>query len=80
MTPAPVEDEEAKEVKSKGESQPAEEPEIEEADEEEEAKELTPQQLAARVEELVESICYEGFAYTRRGLFVRHRLLVATML
>ena len=79
-TPAPIEDEEAKEVKPEGEPQQAEEPEVEEANEEEEVNELTPQQLAAKVDELVESICYEGFAYTRRGLFVRHRLLVATML
>ena len=79
-TLALVEDEEVKEVKPKGEPQPAEEPEVEEANEEEEVNELTTQQLAARVEAFVESICYEGFAYTRRGLFVRHRLLVVTML
>jgi len=48
--------------------------------EDEEINELTPRSLKARVELLSESICYEGFAYTRRGLFVKHRLLVATML
>jgi len=42
--------------------------------------ELTPRSLKQRVEALSESICYEGLSYTRRGLFVKHRLLVATML
>ena len=69
-TPASVEGEEANEVKPEGELQPAEKPEVEEVNEEEEVNELSPQQLAARVEALVESICYEGFAYTRRGIFV----------
>lgn len=69
-----------------GSGEPAkaeEEPEIEaeaEAEGDDGINELTPRSLKARVEALSESICYEGFAYTRRGLFVRHRLLVATML
>ena len=46
----------------------------------EEINELTPRSLKERVEALSESICYEGFTYTRRGLLDRHRLLVATML
>jgi dynein heavy chain len=49
-------------------------------DEEEEVNELTPRSLKERVEKLGDSITYEAFVYTRRGLFVRHRLLVATML
>ena len=57
-TPAPVEGEEAKKVKPEGEPQQAEELEVEEANEEEEVKELSLQQLEARVEAFVESICY----------------------
>lgn len=80
--PAPTaEGEEAKKAEGDEAPQPAPEAEAEpEAAEDEEVNELTPRALAARVEALIESICYEGFAYTRRGLFVRHRLLVATML
>lgn len=48
--------------------------------EEEEKEELSPHSLMLRVEALTESITYEAFAYTRRGLFERHKLLVATML
>ena len=51
-----------------------------EGEEDDNIKELTPRSKKKRVEALSESICYQGFAYTRRGLFVRHRLLVATML
>lgn len=41
---------------------------------------MTPRTLKGRVERLVESITFEGFNFTRRGLFERHKLLVATML
>lgn len=41
---------------------------------------MTPRTLNKRVEALTESITYESFNYTRRGLFERHKLLVATML
>lgn len=41
---------------------------------------MTPRTLNKRVEALTESITYEGFNYTRRGLFEKHKLLVATML
>lgn len=78
-----AEGEEVKKAEGEEAPQPAPEVEVEaepEAAEDEEVNELTPRALAARVEALIESICYEGFAYTRRGLFVRHRLLVATML
>jgi dynein heavy chain len=36
--------------------------------------------LQKRVEALTDSITYEGFNYTRRGLFEKHKLLVATVL
>ena len=78
----PAEGEEVKKAEPGAEVTPAAEEEIEseaEADAEE-ITELTPKSLTARVSALIESISYEGFAYTRRGLFVRHRLLVATML
>lgn len=41
---------------------------------------MTPRTLAKRVEALTESITYEAFEYTRRGMLERHKLLVATML
>jgi len=41
---------------------------------------MTPRTLNKRVEALIESITYESFNYTRRGLFEKHKLLVATML
>jgi dynein heavy chain, axonemal len=41
---------------------------------------MTPRTLNKRVEALTESITFEGFNYTRRGLFEKHKLLVATML
>jgi len=41
---------------------------------------MTPRSLAKRVEALIDSITYQGFNYTRRGLLERHKLLIATML
>lgn len=41
---------------------------------------MTPRTLNKRVDALTESITFEGFNYTRRGLFEKHKLLVATML
>jgi dynein heavy chain len=41
---------------------------------------MTPRTLNKRVDALIESITYEAFNYTRRGLFEKHKLLVATML
>lgn len=41
---------------------------------------MTPRTLNKRVEALTESITFEAFNYTRRGLFEKHKLLVATML
>jgi dynein heavy chain len=66
---------------AEGEGAKEEEEEAEaEAEGDDGVNELTPRSLKQRVEALSESICYQGFSYTRRGLFVRHRLLVATML
>ena len=52
------------------------------AEEEEKAEDepLTPRSLNKRVEALIDSITFEGFNYTRRGLLERHKLLIATML
>jgi len=41
---------------------------------------MSPRTLKLRVEALTESITYQGFNYTRRGTFWRHKLLVATLL
>lgn len=43
-------------------------------------EELSPRSLKKRVGELTESITYQSYVYTRRGLFEIHKLLVATML
>ena len=58
---------------AEGEEPPAE-------DEKQEDEPMTPRTLNKRVEALIESITYEAFNYTRRGLFEKHKLLVATML
>lgn len=57
-----------------------EEPPEEEEEEEEEEKEMTPRTLKNRVDAITQSITYQGYNYTRRGTFERHKLLVATML
>ena len=48
--------------------------------EEEDDEPMTPRTLKKRVDALTDSITFEGFNYTRRGLFEQHKLLVATML
>jgi len=45
-----------------------------------EIEEMTPKTLAKRVEDLTESITYQGFNYTRRGTFEQHKLTLSTML
>ena len=62
-------------VEGEEEKQPTEEDEENKDDEP-----MTPRTLNKRVDALTESITYEGFNYTRRGLFEKHKLLVATML
>jgi len=71
-----AEGEEEKKEGEEGEEAPAEE----EEEEEEEEPEMTPRSLAKRVEMILESITFEGFAYTRRGTFEAHKLVLATML
>jgi len=70
--------------KELAEGEEEEEPEEEEPESgEEEGKEkggMSPRTLKIRVEALTESITYQGFNYTRRGTFGRHKLLVATLL
>jgi dynein heavy chain, axonemal len=70
---------EPKEEPAEGEEAEAAPEEEEEAGEEEDA-EMTPRTLKNRVNELIESITYQGFNYIRRGTFERHKLIIATML
>jgi dynein heavy chain len=48
--------------------------------EDEEEEPMTPRTLKKRVEALCESIMYQGFNYTRRGLLEKDKLLVASLL
>jgi dynein heavy chain len=41
---------------------------------------LTPRSLKKRIDELIDSISYCGFHFTRRGLFERHKLIVSSLL
>lgn len=41
---------------------------------------MTPRTLKKRVDAITDSITYQGYNYTRRGTFERHKLLIATML
>ncbi len=41
---------------------------------------LSPRSLSRRVDQLIESITITSFNNTRRGLFERHKLIVAAML
>lgn len=62
------------------EGEEGEKPAEEEEEEEEEAGQMSPRTLQIRVEALTDEITYQGFNYTRRGTFERHKLLLATML
>ena len=62
-----------------GEKEEGAEPDNKSA-EEEEAAEMTPRTLAARVTAILDSITYEGFNYTRRGTREVDKLTIATML
>lgn len=42
--------------------------------------EMTPKTLQRRVEELTESITFQGFNFTRRGTLEDHKLIISTML
>jgi len=61
-----------KEKPAEGEEQPEQQ--------EEEQRELTPRTLKKRVTKLIEEISFQGFDYTRRGTFEKHKLIIATML
>lgn len=41
---------------------------------------MSPRTLRKRVDDLIDSLTYTAFSYTRRGLFERHKLIVATMI
>jgi len=41
---------------------------------------MTPRTLQKRVDDLTDSITYQGFNYTRRGSFEQHKLIISTML
>jgi len=41
---------------------------------------MTPRSIKKRVENLREAITYNGFIWTRRGLFEKHKIIVSTML
>jgi dynein heavy chain len=58
----------------------AEEAAAEDEEEEEKATEMTPEQLKKRVDDLTDSITYQGFNFTRRGTLEDHKLIISTML
>lgn len=62
------------------EGEEGEKPEVDGSEEEEEAGVLSPKSLGIRVEALTDEITYQGFNYTRRGTFERHKLLLAVLL
>lgn len=68
----PVEGEEG-EAAAEVEAEPSEE-------EEEDDGVMSPKTLGIRVDALTDEITYQGFNYTRRGTFDRHKLLLATLL
>ena len=41
---------------------------------------MSPRSLKKRIDELIDSISYTSFNFTRRGLFEKHKTIVATML
>jgi dynein heavy chain len=41
---------------------------------------MTPRTLAKRIDDLTESITYEGFNFTRRGTLEDHKVILTTML
>ena len=50
------------------------------AEEEPRIRRPRPASFKARLDYLIENITYEVFNYARRGLFEKHKLIVATML
>lgn len=43
-------------------------------------EEIDSKALNKRVMDLIDSLTYTAFQYTRRGTFERHKLIIATML
>lgn len=41
---------------------------------------MSPRSLKKRVNDLIDSLTYTAFQNTRRGLFEKHKLIVATLL
>lgn len=41
---------------------------------------MSPKSLKKRIDQLIQSLTYTAYQYTRRGLFERHKLITATML
>lgn len=82
MTPKKKEKEvEEAEEGAEGAEGEAEKEEAEPSEEEDEdAGQMSPKTLALRVESLTDEITYQGFNYTRRGTFERHKLLLASLL
>lgn len=66
-------------AEGEGEAKKEEAPAEDEAPEEE-AGEMTPRTLAKRVNDLIESITYQGFNFTRRGTLEDDKLIISTML
>lgn len=73
-------DEEGEEGEEPEEGAEEEKKEEGEEAEEEVVLEMTPKSLEKRVNDLTESITYQGFNYTRRGTLERHKLIISTML
>jgi dynein heavy chain len=71
-------EDEGEEGEGEGEAKAADKP-AEEA-EEEKLGEMTPRTLQKRVNDLIESITYQGFNYTRRGTLEDDKLIISTML
>lgn len=41
---------------------------------------LSPRSLKKRIDELIDSISYTSFNWTRRGLFEKHKTIVSSLL
>lgn len=72
--------EEGEEGAEGAEGEAAAEAEPSEEEEDEDAGQMSPKTLGIRVDSLTDEITYQGFNYTRRGTFERHKLLLATLL
>jgi dynein heavy chain len=62
------------------EGEKKEEADAEEGEDGEKTNEMTPRTLQKRVNDLIESITYCGFNFTRRGTLEDDKLIISTML